>query len=124
MPRPRTIVTVVAAVVAAVLLLAGCGGTSGGGSTGSGSTPAAADTISINNFAFGPATLTVAPGTKITVVNHDSATHTVTATKNKAFDTGDVAGGKSTTFTAPTAPGTYAYICSIHQYMMGTLIVS
>jgi plastocyanin len=65
----------------------------------------------------------VAPGTKITVTNHDSATHTVTETGNKAFDTGDIGNGQTATFTAPTTPGTYNYICSIHTYMKGTLVV-
>lgn len=80
-------------------------------------------TITIKNFAFGPADLTVAPGAKITVVNQDSTTHTLTATGSKAFDTGDLAGGKSATITAPTTPGSYPYICSIHTYMKGTLTV-
>jgi plastocyanin len=118
MRRTRTIVTVLATILAAAFLLAGCG--SGSGTT---TTPPAADSISISNFKFAPSSLTVAPGTKITVTNHDTATHTVTATTNKAFDTGNISGGATTTFTAPTTPGTYNYICSIHTYMTGTLIV-
>ena len=80
------------------------------------------DTVVIKNFAFGPATMTVAPGTKITVVNQDRAPHTVTAV-NKSFDTGTIAGGKSGQITAPNTPGTYPYICTIHPSMTGTLIV-
>jgi len=80
------------------------------------------DTVVIKNFAFGPATMTVAPGTKITVVNQDRAPHTVTAV-NKSFDTGTIAGGKSGQITAPSTPGTYPYICTIHPSMAGTLIV-
>jgi plastocyanin len=67
--------------------------------------------------------ITVKPGATVTVVNKDSVAHTVTSTKG-AFNTMDVNGGQSKTFTAPNTPGTYAYICSIHQYMSGTLIVS
>jgi plastocyanin len=131
------------AVAAALLALAGCSSSSGSGgssatstpagtpsATGSGSatsgssTPNGAAMITIKNFAFDPATLTVHPGAKVTVTNQDSTAHTVTATGAKQFDTGDVAPGRTTTFTAPSKPGTYPYICTIHQFMKGTLKVS
>jgi plastocyanin len=64
------------------------------------------NTVVIKNFAFGPATMTVAPGTKITVVNQDRAPHSVTAV-NKSFDTGTLAGGQRGEITAPSTPGTY-----------------
>ena len=120
-----------------VLALAGCSSssstktavvpsTSKAGSTASASGGAAAGAaeIVIQNFAFSPASLTVTPGEKVTVMNKDSTTHTVTATGAKAFDTGDVASGATTTFTAPTKAGSYPYICQIHQFMHGTLTVS
>lgn len=56
----------------------------------------------------------------MTVTNHDSATHTWTAT-NKTFGSGDLATGKTFTF---TKPGTYSYICSIHASMHGTVTVT
>lgn len=90
--------------------------------TPTGSTKPTADTIVIKNFSFHPGTLTVAPGATVTVHNEDQATHTVTAT-GKAFDTGDVPGGATKSFTAPTKPGQYPYICQIHQYMTATLVV-
>jgi plastocyanin len=106
-------------VVAAAGVVAGCGT-----SHRSASTPTGANTIVIANFAFGPSTLTVAPGTKVTVRNADPATHTVTATgSSPAFDTGDIKQGSTVTFTAPTATGSYPYICQIHQFMHGTLQV-
>ncbi|MFF2520977.1 cupredoxin domain-containing protein [Streptomyces liangshanensis] len=79
--------------------------------------------ITINNFKFMPDTITVAPGTKITVTNNDSTTHTLTAITDKAWNTGDIAPGKSATFTAPTKPGAYKYMCTIHPFMKGTLTV-
>jgi plastocyanin len=91
---------------------------SSGGSSGSGS-----DAITIQNFAFSPARLTVAAGATVTVTNKDQVAHTLTATKG-GFDTGEIAAGQSKSFTAPNNPGTYPYICSIHQYMSGTLVVS
>lgn len=82
------------------------------------------DAIVIKNFAFTPSTLTVAPGATVTVHNEDSATHTVTATgSSRVFDTKDIPSGGTATFTAPSSPGSYAYICEIHQFMDGTLNV-
>jgi plastocyanin len=105
------------AALAVLLVLTGCGsGRTGGGAT-------APDAITIKNFMFSPMTLTVSPGAKVTVTNEDSATHTLTATGTKAFDTGDVGPGRTVTFTAPSTAGTYSYLCDIHQYMSGTLVV-
>ncbi|MEY9855713.1 plastocyanin [Catenulispora sp. GAS73] len=96
---------------------------SGSGATSTTGAPVGASQIVISNFAFSPTDLTVSAGQTVTVVNNDSTTHTLTATTGKAFDTGDLAPGKTATFTAPTTPGTYAYICTIHPFMHGTLTV-
>jgi plastocyanin len=123
----RRLTATVTLMTASALLLAGCS-SSGKSSTATAttsSTAAAADTIVIKNFAFTPATLTVAPGTKITVTNEDSVAHTVTSTASpQAFDTGDIGAGSSTTFTAPSKAGSYSYICTIHTFMHGSLTVS
>ncbi|HWG28739.1 cupredoxin domain-containing protein [Actinospica sp.] len=123
-------------LVASALLLAGCSSSTSGSSSGTpaataagtsagSATAASADTVMIKNFSFSPATLTVAPGTKVTVTNGDSVTHTLTSTSSPvAFDTGDIGSGATVTFTAPSKAGTYAYICTIHTYMHGTLTVS
>jgi plastocyanin len=125
------------ALAGAVLPLAACSSSSSGTASGTTTTattssttssataPAAADSITISNFAFAPKSITVAPGAKVSVTNKDTTTHTLTSTNSPAaFDTGDIAPGKTVTFTAPSKAGSYAYICQIHQYMQGTLIVS
>ena len=122
-----------AAVLFAAVLAAGCGSsgqksssTTAAGGTGTASTGgSAAAVIVIKNFAYSPSSLTVPPGATVTVKNEDTATHTVTASSSHsgAFDTGDIQPGGSTTFKAPTTSGTYEYICSIHQFMHGTLVV-
>ncbi|MCA1694702.1 MAG: cupredoxin domain-containing protein [Actinobacteria bacterium] len=66
--------------------------------------------------------MVAAPGKKITVINQDRAPHTLTA-RDKSFDTGTIAGGQRGEITAPSSPGTYPYLCSIHPTMTGTLIV-
>ena len=115
-------------LVGAAMVLAAC---SSGGSTASSSTQTGSGSsagggghaITIKNFAFSPSSTTVAPGTVVTVTNDDSVTHTLTS-KAGAFDTGDIQAGQSKTFTAPSKAGSYPYICTIHQYMTGTLTVS
>ena len=123
-PR-RAMAVLLAAVIAVLGLVVGNG--SAAGSTDVGDRTAAVSTILpntvvIKNFAFGPATMVAAPGTQITVVNQDKAPHTMTAV-NKAFDTGTIAGGQRGVLTAPSTPGTYPYVCTIHPSMTGTLIV-
>jgi len=130
--RSRTRAWALLAGLAAVLLLAACSSSSSGSPAAAGaSSPAAsatasgaADTIIIKNFAFSPASLTVAPGAVVTVRNEDSVTHTLTdKSDKKLFDTGDIAANQSESFKAPKSAGSYPYICTIHQYMSGTLIV-
>lgn len=83
--------------------------------------PASAPSVSIGNFTFTPAEITVAPGTAVTWTNEDDIPHAVAATgkafRSKALDTGD---HYSFTF---TAPGTYDYFCSLHPHMQGKVIV-
>lgn len=59
----------------------------------------------------------------VKVFNEDQVAHTLTDSKGQ-FNTGDIPAGQSKTFTAPNAKGTYPYICSIHTYMKGTLVVT
>ena len=86
------------------------------------STPTATTAlITIKDFAYAvPAS--VAPGTKVTVKNQDGEGHTVTSAQG-AFDVTATAGGGTATFTAPTKPGRYTFVCTFHGNMMGTLVV-
>ncbi|MPV87830.1 cupredoxin domain-containing protein [Georgenia ruanii] len=80
----------------------------------------AAAAVQIKNFAFAPASQTVAAGQTVTWTNDDSTDHTVTADDN-SFDSGRLAPGKTFTHTFATA-GTYAYHCAIHPNMTGTVV--
>lgn len=42
---------------------------------------------------------------------------------DKSFDSGTISGGQRGEVTAPSKPGSYPYICTIHPYMKSTLIV-
>jgi plastocyanin len=81
---------------------------------------AANRSVSIANFAFSPATVTVNVGDRVTWTNHDSTAHT--ATSGSAWSTGDIAPGSSKSITFSRA-GTYDYICAIHPTMTGQVVV-
>jgi MYXO-CTERM domain-containing protein len=84
---------------------------------------AADHAVKIIGFGFTPNTVTVAVGDSVTWTNGDGVTHTATA-DDASFDTGQIgAGTTSTTITFSTA-GTFAYHCSIHSSMHGTIVVS
>ena len=80
-------------------------------------------TVSMSNFAFAPAALTVHAGDAVTWTNHDVAPHDVTVTSGPAsVHSPMLSTGQSWTYTF-TAAGTYSYICSIHPDMHATLTV-
>jgi plastocyanin len=82
--------------------------------------PATAE-VKVDNFSFGPATLTVAVGTTVTWTNRDDIPHTIVSTekvfKSKVLDTDE-----KFSFTFDKA-GTYPYFCSIHPKMTGSVVV-
>lgn len=77
--------------------------------------------VKVDNFTFGPGTLTVPVGTKVTWTNRDDIPHTVVSTdrvfKSKVLDTDEKF---SFTF---GKPGTYDYFCSVHPRMTGKVVV-
>ncbi len=77
--------------------------------------------VTIQNFAFSPATITVKAGDSVTWTNQDSAGHSATADDN-SFDTGVLPQGQSKSITFSKA-GTYTYHCSVHPNMKATVIV-
>ena len=83
------------------------------------SAPAAA--VKIDNFVFGPQTVTVPVGTTVTWTNVDDIPHTAVSTdgvfKSKVMDTDEKF---SFTF---TKTGTYSYYCSVHPKMTGKVVV-
>ena len=85
-------------------------------------TAATAAKVTIGNFTFGPAALTVRPGTTVTWLNGDDIPHTVVAADLKSFRSKPLDSGDSFAFTF-TRPGTYAYFCSIHPHMTGKIVV-
>lgn len=79
--------------------------------------------IAIDNLAFASPSVTVKKGTKVTWTNNDSVAHTVTSTTGSELSSGTVAAGKTFSHTFDTA-GTFAYTCTFHPSMTGTVIVT
>jgi plastocyanin len=77
----------------------------------------------IAGFAVDPTPVRVVDGNTVTWTNTDGATHTVTATGDLAFDSGNLAEGESFTFTVDQV-GEFAYVCTIHRSMQGTVVVT
>ena len=84
--------------------------------------PVATTSVTVANFAFGPAAITVPAGSVVTWTNADIEQHTATA-RDRAFNSDIIANGKTFSFTFNT-PGTYQYVCLIHPSMIGAVVVT
>jgi plastocyanin len=84
---------------------------------------AATQHVAIQDYAYGPATLTIQVGDTVEWTNHDQASHDVTTTSAPvAFQSPMLATGQTWSFTF-TVPGTYSYYCSVHPDMRAQIIV-
>lgn len=104
-------------IIITVLLLLG-----GSPSVAANDQPSGANAeVKIDNFSFGPQTVTVPVGATVTWTNRDDIPHTIVSTdgvfKSKVRDTDETF---SYTF---TKPGTYPYYCSVHPKMTGQIVV-
>jgi plastocyanin len=85
--------------------------------------PVATSTITIENFAFTPAAITVNAGTTVTWTNNDDEPHSVVSSDEPMRS--PTLAGKANAFSHTfTKPGRYAYNCGIHPFMHGTLEVT
>jgi len=122
-----------------VYLLGGLGAATPGVTTAPAASPAAAEpaatppaaaatpvtgavAVEIKDFAFLPATIAITTGTTVTWTNNDAVAHTATA-DDGSFNSGNLDPGQRFSFTFDR-PGTYAYICSYHPFMKGTITVT
>ena len=128
MPR----LTTATFIVATLVVLAACSGSAASAPPAaapslSGSLPPAASAggstaVEMKELAFNPTTLTVPTGSKVTWTNNDTTAHTVTFDDGSA-DSGNLAVGSTFDHTFATA-GTFAYHCTIHSFMKGTVTVT
>jgi LPXTG-motif cell wall-anchored protein len=82
---------------------------------------AASGAVAIADFAFAPAQITIDQGDSVTWTNNGPTPHSATASDG-SFDTGIFPAGQSRSHTF-NEPGTYAYICTPHPQMHGTVVV-
>jgi uncharacterized protein (TIGR03118 family) len=75
----------------------------------------------INNFLFTPDPVNVSTGGKLTWTNKQAVEHTVVSDAGQFHS--QVLGQNDTFSFTFTAPGTYAYHCSIHPFMKGQIVV-
>lgn len=112
-------------VIITVILLAACSSQSPG-TTASGTpqaeTPVSGQTaaVSIKDFSFSPASLTISAGTTVVWTNNDSAGHTI---KSDAFNSDVISKGQTFEFKFDEK-GTYEYSCGVHPSMKGEIIVN
>ena len=103
-------------VIAIALLVAGTPSV-----TASEQPSAANAAVNIDNFVFGPQTITVPVGATVTWTNKDDIPHTSVSTdgvfKSKVLDTDEKFSYKF------EKAGTYPYYCTIHPKMTGKVVV-
>jgi plastocyanin len=118
MRRALAIATLLLACVLLACVLPAC-------SSGGGSTPVYPNEVKVADFAFTPATLTVAVGQKVTwVFDQPDAPHNVYSTSGPTQLNSGTPQGNGTWAYTFTTPGTYHYICQVHPNMHGTIIVT
>ncbi len=117
--RSRFVLAAVA--LGATLAVAGCkdSPTQPPAGGGSGTT----HTVTIQNFAFSPATLTIAAGDKVVWTNRDTSPHTATSDTGNGINTGSLSKDQSSTAVTFSGAGTFTYHCAFHSGMTATIVV-
>lgn len=111
------------------LALAGCSGrVSLPTGTGGGGGPGQTASVTIQDYAFTPALITIRAGTTVNWTNDGPSSHSATADSTGGFDSGAIAApmnnGNGGLFQMHfTTPGTYTYHCMFHAQMHGTITV-
>jgi plastocyanin len=117
------------AVLSAITRLGTPGAWRGGPALEAASAPPGVDaspTITVQTFQFKPSALEIRAGTKVTWINQDEITHTITsgtpANRSGRFDS--ALEGRGATFsTILDRPGVYTYFCNRHQSIRGEIRV-
>lgn len=78
--------------------------------------------VKIDNFSFGPATITIPAGSTVTWTNNDDVPHVVTSDDTKMFKSKPLDTDDHFSFTF-TKPGIYNYYCAIHPKMTAKIVV-
>jgi len=116
-------------VLVALIALGGCGGGSspaegggGGGGGGGGSGPVETTSVTVRDNFFDPAAIRVAPGATVTWTFSGNDVHNITFS-NQAIQGSDNQSSGQHAAVMPEVPGTYAYSCTLHAGMNGSVQV-
>lgn len=119
--------TLLAATLAGTIVFAACGNDSDSSEEGSpaatGEAAGSGTEVSIEGFEFEPESLTVSAGSTVTWTNRDDAIHSIQDESDLATEESDDLGEGDTFGITYDQPGEYPYICGIHNYMTGTVVV-
>jgi plastocyanin len=114
-------------IVCSVIVVAS-GACGSDGKKDEGAKPSSADgavsgepAVQIVNFQFKPQSLTVKAGTAVKWTNEDTAVHSIKDTSPLATPVSPDLGKGATFSITYGQPGSYSYICGIHQYMSGSV---
>jgi plastocyanin len=97
----------------ALITITGCGKNK---STNPNPTPTPTHLVTIQNFAFSPATMNIAPGDTVTWRNDDSVPHTVTSDAGSELSSPTLGQGQTYQHVFASA-GSFFYHCTIHSTM-------
>jgi plastocyanin len=127
MPRTRRMSVRVAGIgiglVVGTVWMAGTAAASGGGGCGAEVTDHPGTAVDIRNFCFSPTVLRAEPGQTITFRNFDRTGHTVLGA-NGSWGSFDLLHARTGTVSYRfVRPGVYAYVCTYHPGMVGTIVV-
>jgi plastocyanin len=78
--------------------------------------------VTIADYLYKPANITVPKGTTVKFTNQDSTQHTATSREEGVFESGSIDSGKSASIKLEKT-GSFAYYCLFHPFMKGTITV-
>ncbi|HEY3317767.1 MAG TPA: cupredoxin domain-containing protein [Coriobacteriia bacterium] len=108
-----------AVLLGTMFALAACTGASAPSGGGTGGVKSGGNTITLQNIAFSPTSLTVKSGDSVTFKNADQVPHHIVVGTD---DLGEQQPGESKTWKAPK-DGNYIMKCLIHPSMQGQITV-
>jgi plastocyanin len=122
-PRSRARLALPAAALAALVFATLAGNGDVTATSAAAPPPSTGPRIAMRDVAFGPRTLHVKAGTTVTWTNEDRVPHDVVATAGAKFGSTNLLQHGTFRFRA-LRPGTIHYVCTLHQGMSGTIVVS
>lgn len=111
------------ATALAALAITGCSDDAAPAEGAADSAAAGTAAVEIVDFTFAPREVRVPAGTTVVWTNRDAAAHTVEdRSQLRAPESEELREGDEFSLTYDEA-GTYPYVCGIHNYMTGTVVV-